>query len=182
MDGKHKRFENPERVRELNPEGTLKRIGMGKNSVFCDIGAGTGVFTVPAALLTKNTVYALELNEELIAVIREKASRSRLPNIEAIKVGSEPSGPRDHSVDIALMATVLHEISDQSGFLENVRRMLKEDGRAAVIEFHKRKTPMGPPTAHRMGREEVIKAMRKSGFQLFDDFDLGENFYCLVFQ
>ncbi len=51
----------------------------------------------------------------------------------------------------------------------------------AVTEFHKRETPMGPPTAHRMGKDEVKNILVNKGFTVLDDFDLGDNFYCLVF-
>ncbi|SMC78454.1 class I SAM-dependent methyltransferase [Papillibacter cinnamivorans] len=181
MNERHMRFDAPGRVKELDPEATLKRIGLRDGGVFCDIGAGSGVFTVPAARITKNKVYALELNDAMLSVIREKAEGGLLSNIEAKKVTSEDFFMEDHSVDIALMATVLHEITDKAGFLGNVKKMLKADGRAAVIEFHKRATPMGPPVTHRIDQADVTGWMRDAGLPLLEQFDLGENFYCLVF-
>ncbi|MPL97776.1 Ubiquinone/menaquinone biosynthesis C-methyltransferase UbiE [bioreactor metagenome] len=182
MDGKHVKFENPIRMKELNPEETLKRIGLHDGSTLCDIGAGSGIFTILAAVLTKSKVYALEISDEMLSIIEEKARNGNLTNIEVKKVSSENFYMEDHCVDIALMATVLHEIADKSAFLKNVKKMLKADGRAAVIEFHKKTTPMGPPAEHRLGRDDAAEEMRKIGFELFDGFDLGENFYCLIFR
>jgi len=182
MDGKLLKLENLARMKELDPEGTLKRIGLQENSVFCDIGAGSGIFTVPAAALTKNKVYALEISDDMISIIKEKALRNSLNNIEPVKVDPKSFNMADHGVDIALMVTVLHEIDDKSLFLNNVKKLLKDDGSAAVIEFHKKATPLGPPLAHRIGRSEVVEEMKKIGMNVVDDFDLGENFYCLVFK
>jgi len=181
MDGKHMKLENPVRMMELNPEETLKRIGILEDSVFCDVGAGSGIFTVAAAGLTKNKVYALEIDDDMISVIKEKALGNSLANIETVKVDPESFHMADNCVDIAVMVTVLHEIADKPTFLENVKKLVKDDGKVAVIEFHKRATPMGPPPAYRIGRDEVMEEMKKIGLTVLDDFDLGENYYCLVF-
>ena len=66
-------------------------------------------------------------------------------------------------------------------FLEEVKRLLKNRGKLAVIEFHKRQTPMGPPLAQRLSREEVKELLSQRGFVMQEEFDLGDNFYCLVF-
>ena len=182
MNNQPIKLENPVRIHELNPEETLRRIGLQDGDVFCDIGAGTGVFTVPAATLTQNTVYALEINPELLPVIQNKAADRGLGNIQVKLVSGDSFGLNDGSVDITLMCTVLHEIGDKRAFLHNVKKLLKAGGRAAVIEFHKRSTPMGPPAAHRIGREEVSAEMQKAGLRLAGEFDLGENFYCMVFE
>ncbi|MFA6075127.1 MAG: hypothetical protein WCV63_02675 [Negativicutes bacterium] len=44
-----KKFENPERVAELNPQLTLRAAGFERGMTLCDIGAGTGLFTFAAA-------------------------------------------------------------------------------------------------------------------------------------
>ena len=182
MDNKLMKFENPVRIEELKPKETLKRIGLQGNHVLCDIGAGSGIFTIPAAMVTKNKVYAFEINDEMLSIIGEKARKEGIENIRLIKVRDDHFDAEGDSVDIVLMVTVLHEIHNTSVSLEEVKRVLKDNGKFAVIEFHKRKTPMGPPTAHRMGKEEVRDMLENIGFVVLEDFDLGDNFYCLVFQ
>lgn len=182
MDNRRKKFENPLRLEELKPIETLKRIGLQENHVLCDIGAGSGVFTIPAATMTKNKVLALEINEELLSVIGEKAKKEGIRNIELIKVNDDHFAVEDDSVDIVIMVTVLHEITNTAVFLDEVKRLLKGRGKLAVIEFHKHETPLGPPVAHRMGRDEAKVLLDETGFVLLEEFDLGANFYCLVFQ
>ena len=48
------KLERAERIQELNPPETLKRIGLMPGNTFCDIRAGTGIFTFAAAELTEN--------------------------------------------------------------------------------------------------------------------------------
>jgi len=181
MNSRQTRFENPARLEELRPRETLERIGLQENDVLSDFGAGSGVFTIPAAKMIRNTVLALEIQEELLALIAEKAQSEGLRNIELIKVSDNNLPVRDNSVDIVLLVTVLHEITEPAVFLEEVKRLLKNRGKLAVIEFHKRQTPMGPPLAQRLSREEVKELLSQRGFVMQEEFDLGDNFYCLVF-
>jgi ubiquinone/menaquinone biosynthesis C-methylase UbiE len=179
---KQTKLENPVRIAELDPAGTLRRIGIGDHDTLCDIGAGSGIFTIPAAQMTDGDVHALEIDDEMLEVIREKAKKEGLKNILAAKVKDGIFPIRDGIVDAAVLVTVLHEIEDKPAFLSEIKRVLKADGRIAIIEFHKMETPMGPPVSHRLGREETAKAMTDAEFLSDIEFDLGENMYCMVFR
>lgn len=181
MDSKYSKFENPVRLAELSPGETLKKIGLQDGMVLCDIGAGSGVFTIPAAQLTKKTVYALDVNDGALATIREKASALGLDNVKTVKVSGDRFDVPDSAADIVLMVTVLHEIESRQAFAYETARLLKTGGKAAVIEFHKRETPMGPPVWHRIDEEEVMDLFADAGFRAEDRFQLGENYYCQVF-
>lgn len=175
------KLENPARLEELSPAKTLQRIGLPGGAVLCDLGAGSGIFTLPAARLTQNKVYALEKSDELLGIIREKAQIEKRTNIETVRVDNGRLPMESGSVDLVLMATVLHEIEDRAALLSEVRRILKPGGRVAILEFHKRATPMGPPVDQRLAREELGPLFERIGFHRADQFDLGENFYCAVF-
>ncbi len=173
---------NPERIAELSPADTLKRIGLKQNDILCDIGAGTGVFTIPAAEITGNTVYAVDLNRDLLDFIDKSASEKDLDNIRTVLSDGVLYEVPDESADIAMVVTVLHEIADKRLFMKEIKRILRHNGKLAIIEFHKRKTPMGPPEDHRISEDDVNAYTEDAGFTKTDSFILGENFYCSVFQ
>jgi len=175
------KLENPARMEELKPEETLRRIGLQKNHILSDIGAGSGIFTVAAAKITSNTVYALDINEDMLSLIGDKAKQEGITNIETVKVENDHFNIDSGKVDIAILVTVLHEIENKSLFLSEVKRILSNAGKVAVIEFHKRATPVGPPVDNRLGKDDLIKSFKEIEFVSCDGFDLGENFYCLVF-
>lgn len=181
MNAKQNKFENPLRLEELKMEETLKKIGLTEDQIMCDIGAGSGIFTIPAAKITKETVYALDINDEMLAIIAEKARTEGIGNIKLIKVEDEHFNLTDQAADIILMVAVLHEISNPTVFLKEVVRIVKDQGRIAVIEFHKRRTTMGPPPEQRLGSDEVSKMLGDTGFKVVKEFDIGDNYYCLVF-
>jgi len=177
-----KKLENPDRIQELNPVQTLRRIGLRDGLTVADIGAGSGVFALPAAQITSGRVSVLEISDEMLASIAGKAENQNIGNIELIKVESDYLDIADHTIDIALMVTVMHELPDRGSMLAEVKRILKEAGRLAIIEFHKRHTPMGPPLERRLDQEALADDAQKHGFALVDSFELGENMYCLVFE
>lgn len=179
MSHKQNKLENPERLAELSPETTLKRIGLGKSDVLCDIGAGSGIFTIPAAKMTNNLVMALELSDELLDIIKEKAKNQNLDNISVIKVTEDRYNIDAETVDFAILVTVFHEIENKDTLLSEIKRVLKKSGKLAIIEFHKRQTPMGPPVSHRIGKEDVAAICGGHGLNVSDEFDLGDNFYCI---
>lgn len=180
MSPKIIKLENPERIRELNPEATLKRIGVGEKDVICDIGAGSGIFTVTAAKITNNLCLALETDDEMLEFIAQKAKNEKLSNVKTVKV----SGPRfdieDNTVDLVILVTVLHEVENKGALLAEIKRILKSDGRLAIIEFRKLQTPMGPPVMHRISQDEIIKLCDEVGLSKADEFGLGDNFYAMV--
>ena len=175
------KFENPVRLAELRPAETLKRIGLNDDSVLCDIGAGTGVFTLPAASLTRGTVYALDISGDMLDIIARKAADAGAANVRCVKVTDAGFSLPPGVADIVLMCSMLHGVPNPTQFLIDAATLLKPDGRIAVIEFHKRETPMGPPPDRRMSQDELLQTANAAGLSQAEVFDLGENFYCAVF-
>lgn len=181
MENKINKFENPARLGELNPEGTLVRAGFAAGMSICDIGAGSGIFSLPATRISGGNVFALEISEAMIEVLTARKAEQNIENLFIRKVESERLPLEDDSCDMVLMVTVFHEIENKDAMLKEISRVLKDHGKVVFIEFHKRKTPFGPPTDHRLGEEELKEICSKNEFQQLEGFTLGDNFYCAIF-
>lgn len=181
MHHKQEKFEHPVRLAELDPAGTLARIGFGKGQTLADIGAGTGIFSLPAAAMTDQMVFALEISDDMLDILREKVQEAGLTNLKIGKVVDNGFDLPDHCVDLGLLVTSFHEVEHKEPILEELVRILKPQGRVAVIEFHPWETPMGPPLDHRITREEIQKQFQTHGFALQEEMILGDNYYCLVY-
>ncbi len=180
MDHKVNKLENSARLAELDPKGTLTKAGLKDGMSLCDIGAGSGIFTFPAAKISKGAIYALEVSDDMIEILKKRAEEKRLSNVIVKKVESETLPLEDGICDMAIMVTVLHEIEDQETMLREIKRVLKEKGRLVIIEFHEKGTPIGPPEGHRLSQKEAEKLCKTGGYQTEECFSLGENFYCLI--
>jgi len=177
-----KKFESKIRLKELNPYETLGAIGLKENQVFCDIGAGTGIFSFAASGITTNKIYAVEIADEMLKILASRKEEGKVEQLEIIKVSDNNLPIESKSVDIVLLSTVFHELEEPSKMLEEIHRIKKDDGLLAVIEFHKKETPMGPPIDHRVSKKTLEEICRSHNFKLTNTTQLGENFYLSIFQ
>jgi ubiquinone/menaquinone biosynthesis C-methylase UbiE len=175
------KLENPARVKELSIERILDELGVSGDASLCDVGAGTGLFSLAGAKRTAGTVYAFEISDELLELIKERAEAQGLSNIRALKVEG-PLPLADACCEAGLLATVYHELDDAAGMLAELRRVLKKGGKLAAAEFREGQTPMGPPPSHRVGEEDLKARFEAAGFRRINSFALGENLYCSVFE
>ena len=181
MENKTMKFEHPKRVAELDPMGTLQKIGVNDKSVIFDYGAGTGVFAIPAAQITKDTVYAYDINEEMLGIIKQKKDRQHIDNITIVYTDTIDEKLDSASVDFVLLITVYHEIADKRMLFGHLEKLLNQTGKIAVVEFHYRQTPAGPPVASRVSKETLLEDFAAHQYQKSDEFDLGDNLYLMTF-
>lgn len=176
------KLENPLRIKELNPNKTLIKAGFKKDMVLCDIGAGSGIFSFAATQLTQNDVYALEISDSMIELLEKRKNERKTQNLKIKKVNSFTLPLNSNICDMAIMITVIHEIEDKYSILNEIKKILKVKGKLLIIEFHKKKTPMGPPVNHRISEEFLEEICSNKGFKIIDKFSLGENFYGILFE
>jgi ubiquinone/menaquinone biosynthesis C-methylase UbiE len=149
-------------ISELHPE---------KGTVILDAACGTGNYSVALSGLVgdKGTIYAIDLWEEGINTLKKTITEKGIRNIKPITGDVSDRIPlEDESVDLCLMATVLHdliEVKTSEGALKEVKRVLKPGGRLAVIEFKKIDGHPGPPVAIRLAPRELDDILSAHGFK-----------------
>lgn len=156
--------------------------------VLLDVACGVGNYAIEIArqIRKSGTVHALDLWEEGINKLRLKAGSLGLDNVEATVCDASRKIPLDDdSVDICLMATVLHDLVEDGTdrkTLEEIVRVLKPDGRLAVVEFKKMPGPPGPPEKVRLSADELNGLLVPFGFESRDTVELGTATYLSLFQ
>ncbi len=92
----------------------------------------------------------------------------------------------DQSVDLCLMATVLHDLVQEGvaqAALKEMARTLKPTGILAVVEFKKQDGPPGPPREVRLRLEEVSMLLLPVGLIRFSPVvDLGPDLWFAEFK
>ncbi|HUP45118.1 MAG TPA: methyltransferase domain-containing protein, partial [Thermoanaerobaculia bacterium] len=85
------------------------------------------------------------------------------------------------AVDRFFIVDVWHHIEDQSGYLALMKKLLEPGGQVVMIDFHKKDLPVGPPTAMKIAREDLIAQMKQHGFHLSEEHTFLLYQYFLVF-
>ena len=81
-------LERDRRVSGLKIEEVVARLGLEPGDQVADIGAGTGVFSGPLAqaVAPGGTLYAVEIDQELLDYVNDRAGRENITNITTIIV------------------------------------------------------------------------------------------------
>lgn len=153
-----------------------------------DLACGAGRYTTAMAgkMGPEGLIIAVDLWEEGIARIKEAVESSEL-RIETHVADVGTSVPiSDRSVDLCLMATVLHDLVGDGlaqGALREVTRILKAGGILSIVEFKKQDGPPGPPRSVRLGLEDVARLLMPFGLIRFSAVvDLGPDLWFAEFK
>ena len=125
------------RVAKLRIDDVVAALKLKPHSVVADIGAGSGVFTVPLAkVVSAGKVYAVDIEQGLIDHITKKAGEAKLTNVAGVLGKFTDANLPAKDVDLALIFDVLHHIENRTEYLKNLVPYLKKAGRIVVIDFH----------------------------------------------
>ena len=171
----------------VDADGLFKALNLKEDTVFLDLACGQGAYALAASeyIGVKGRIVAVDLWEDGIATLQNEASHRGIDQLEATVVDVSQKLPlSDNSVDVCLMATVLHDLiednTDQTT-LREVQRVLKDQSTLAIIEFKKIDGPPGPPIAIRLSPEACAAHLKPFGFKLERHEDLGPYNYLAVF-
>lgn len=149
----------PEAIRRLSddPRRVLARIGVAGGMRVADIGAGYGYFALPAAAMVgaEGEVLAVEPDPERAGRIAERASSEGIQNLRVIRSRAEEmSQIPGKTVDIAMVMSSFHHMTDRAAALREIRRVLKPGG-----ELYIRDMKAGAVFKHGSKRDEFQRVV-----------------------
>ena len=171
----------------INADILKQMLPVNQGSVILDLACGKGLYSRFLSDLTgpSGLVYAVDLWEEGLQTLAEEMQKEEAANILTVKADATKEIDIDaHSLDLCLMATVLHDFKEMGAaqiVLKQVLNLLTPGGYLAVIEFKKIDGPPGPPAHIRLSQEETEKLVTGLGFKKIDAADIGPYNYMVLF-
>ena len=131
-------LEAPDRAKWQKPEQIMDALGVAEGSTVADIGAGAGWFTIQLARRVgpNGTVYAQDVQRQMLEAIRRRVAREGLQNVETrLGTGITPNLPQ-RALDAVLVVDVYSEVDDDRvTFLRNLAAALKPGGRLGIVNY-----------------------------------------------
>ncbi len=157
----------------FNPDTILDDLGIRDLlGNIMDLGCGYGTFTIPVARKNKGTIYALDIEEEMIQIVQKTASEAGLRNVVAIQRDfiTEGTGLPDNSCEYAMLFNILHA-DEPLKILSEAKRILIPGGKVGVIHWiYDSTTPRGPSMEIRPRPEQCQQWIKTAGFELIKPF------------
>jgi ubiquinone/menaquinone biosynthesis C-methylase UbiE len=115
----------------------LMEVGIQPGFHILDYGCGPGSYLIPLAewVSKSGKIYALDIHPLAIQRVQNIASKKQLVNIETI-LSDCRTGLPDKSMDVVLLYDILHDLSDPSGILTELHRVLKPTGILSLSDHH----------------------------------------------
>jgi SAM-dependent methyltransferase len=156
-------LERPEREREEQPNKVMQVLKLRRGAAVADIGAGTGYFTfrLSKAVGEKGAVYAVEIQQEMLDIIKKKylADRTIPANIKLVLGKEDDPKLPDGALDLILMVDVYHEFAYPYEMTQHLVKALKPGGRLVFVEYRKEDPSVNILLVHKMLEKQVKREM-----------------------
>ena len=145
----------------------MRALALRPDLVVADIGAGTGYYSrrIAARLGPQGRVYAVDVQPEMLALLRANAVKAGLHNIEPILAAPDDVHLPAESIDLALLVDVYHELSAPYEVLASIVRALRPGGRVVFVEYRAEDPAVPIRPLHKMSEAQVRREATQHGLR-----------------
>jgi ubiquinone/menaquinone biosynthesis C-methylase UbiE len=149
-------------------------LGLGAGDAVLDLACGPGNFSRPLARAVgpEGLVVGVDSSPTMLARGAAEVARAGIANLALVRADATALPFRDGSFDAACCFAALHLFADPFAALDEMRRVLREGGRIAIMTSVRRQLTLRPlkPLVERASgmrmfeADEITGALRERGF------------------
>lgn len=160
-------LERDDRDKEENTSLAIEKIQLPAKGVVADIGAGTGYYSFRLAVkVPQGKVYAVEIQDEMIALLKNKKQTIKDSVVEIVKSTALTPNLPPNSTDLAIMTDVYHELEYPAEMLQAIHTALKSNGKLLLIEYRGEDSSIPIKALHKTTVAQLNKELAANGFIL----------------
>lgn len=170
----------------VNPHATLLQLALRDGMRVGDFGTGSGHYAFAASAMVGNDgrVYAVDVQQDVLTRLQDDAERKGIRNIDYIWGDLEKAGStklKEASLDAIILSNTLFQLEDKNKALEEIKRVLKPEGKLLLVDWTGSHGGMGPAREHVVGEEKALAIFSDNGFKKMKSFAAGPHHYAVVF-
>lgn len=169
-----------------DPTANVLQMGLREGMKVADLGAGSGHYALAAANIVGSSgrVYAVDVQEDVLKHIRDKAADKNLSNIETVWGDIEKQGGtklKEKSIDAVILSNVLFQLEDKGTALAEARRILVPGGKVLIVDWAGAYGGLGPAAEAVVAEPEAEEMLITAGFHKVKEFRGGPHHYSMLF-
>jgi len=170
-----------------DPQTNVLQLGLRDGMKVADLGVGSGHYAIAAAhaIGESGRVYAVDVQEELLAHVRDAASQVRLRNIETVWGDIEKQGGtklKPDSMDAVILSNVLFQVKRKEAAVAEVKRVIAPEGKLLIVDWAGAFGGIGPRPEHVIPERRAEELFTDAGFLKVKSFNAGAHHYAIVFR
>lgn len=169
-----------------DPLKNIEQLGPKLGESVADFGSGSGHYSLALASLVgdKGTVYAVDIQKDLLSKLKNEAQKRGFLNIEVVWGDLEKSGGsrlKDGAVQLVVISNLLFQIADKGSVAKEAFRILASKGRLLVVDWSESFGGIGPRGDLVFSEESAKKLFSEVGFVFEKNISAGEHHYGIIF-
>jgi ubiquinone/menaquinone biosynthesis C-methylase UbiE len=161
-------LERDERVDEERTDvlvaAILDALGLARDAVVADVGAGSGYFVAALAPRVQRVI-ASDLQLGMIGLLQARARREGWSNVSIVQATPMDPGLAPASVDLVLFVDAYHEFEYPRELMLAVRRALRPGGRVALVEYRAEDPNVPIKPEHKMTEAQAVRELAFVGLR-----------------
>ncbi len=164
-------YEGNDRDAWQHPDRVIQALNIQPGDQIADLGSGSGYFTFRLAEATGQTgkVYAVDVDEDMNAVVVKRAKENGYTNVEIILATEHDPKLPDNGIDLVFASNSYHHLKDRITYFTNLKKDLKPNGRVALIDF--KEDPASFLHGHSTSPDIMQKELTQAGYTLDQRLD-----------
>jgi ubiquinone/menaquinone biosynthesis C-methylase UbiE len=165
------------------PDEVVALLDIREGSRVADLGAGGGYFTfrLADAVGEAGRVYAVDVDESMLAYLRERAAREGRDNVEVVHGTFDDPQLPDGEIDLLFTSNTYHHIQNRADYFGRLLGDLAPNGRVAIVEFDDSGSWFSRTFGHHTVKAAITDEMERAGYRLTHDHDILDRQSFLVF-
>lgn len=183
-------------IKFLDSDEILSQLNLKGDEVFMDAGCGDGHIAIKTIedYLPEGCAYAVDNYQPSIDELEEYKAENNIKNLININadITEGIAQIEDNAIDMIFMLNVVHGFKaakNMDDVIANLVRILKDDGKFAIVEFRPIELHFGPPLEIKYAPDELENIFNNHGFkkvylneEFGQDSPNGKSHYLIIFE
>jgi ubiquinone/menaquinone biosynthesis C-methylase UbiE len=170
-----------------DPHKNIEQCTIQPGQLIADFGSGSGFYSIEAAkmLAATGTVFAIDVQKDLLVKLKNTANAQGLYNIEVVWGDIEKENGthiKDNSIDLVLICNILFQLENKKTVIAEAKRILAPGARMLVIDWKESFGGIGPSQEHVFSQIDAQTMCTEMGFAQEREIDAGLHHYGMIYK